>query len=436
MMASEAVALAPERAPTTGVPDDVLQALLREHLADPAAVITDIAGAPFPHQGTNDSTTFWRVTFNWISSNRFQGSHTGSHTSTWIIKHWKAGGLRDGALGITRTREVLVWEQGWLRDAALPAGIVVPFVSALNSADNTEAWLAMADVSTELSTYTRLGLSGEQVISRVKAILARLAYFHVLWEQPERQAELQVCPWLAHPESFLWEMAPTYAHALGRTPSPHMPPSVSGLPVWDGLNADLDAFLQARPADERRLWEQLLIDRQALVEGLAPYPQTLLHNDLDDRNMGLRWSNGAMESPDLVLIDWEWLALGPAVLDVAKIVLMLPVMIAPGNPIPQAIWSDEFAGHYFKHYRAAGGRCVDAAAWRRAYGLALVAQGVIQMPSMHGRLRRTIRGELPPPQIVGVPEAVIRQNLRDGLPMMEQMEKRVLREVRRWLSVP
>ena len=40
----------------------------------------------------------------------------------------------------------------------------------------------------------------------------------------------------------------------------------------------------------------------------------------------------------------------------------------------------------------------------------------------------------PPPPIVGVPESVIRQNLSDGLPMMEQMEDRVIREARRWLG--
>jgi hypothetical protein len=299
----------------------------------------------------------------------------------------------------------------------------------------------MADVSTELSAYSRMGLSGEQVSSRAQTILARLARFHAMWEQPARQAELQASPWLWRPEMYLWDMAPTYARALGRSPVPHIPPAAGGPPVWDGLSVDLDVFLEARPADERRLWEQLLIDRQVLVDGLAAYPQTLLHNDLDDRNIGLRWSSGGGETtsptldpPDLILIDWEWIALGPAALDVAKIVWMLPVMITPGAPIPAAIWSDRFADDYFEHYQAAGGRCADAAKWRRSYGLALIAQGVIQMPSMHGRLRRTIRGELPPPQIVGVPEAVIRQNLREGLPMMEQMEERVMREARSWLG--
>jgi hypothetical protein len=427
--------LGQDNAPTTGIPIEVLESLLRDHLADQTAVITDSACTPFPHQGTNDNTTFFRVTLTWA----LPTPSIGSHTTTWIIKLWKAGGVRDRSLGITQPREVLAWEQGWLRPAALPAGIVVPFISAWRSPDNTEAWLAMADVSTELSAYSRLGLSGDQVISLAQAILARLARFHALWEQPERQGELLACPWLWRPEMYLWDMAPTYALALGRSPAAHMPPAAGGPPVWDGLSADLAAFLAARPADEGRLWEHLLVDRQALVEALAPYPQTLLHNDLDDRNIGLRWPGDAVtklpatDLPDLVLIDWEWIARGPAAIDVAKIVQFLPIMITPGAPIPKAIWTDEFADEYFEHYQAAGGRCADAAGWRRAYGLALIAQGLAQMPFMHGRLRRSIRGEVPLPQIVGVPEAVIREQLRDGLPIMEQMEERVIREVRRWL---
>jgi hypothetical protein len=428
--------IAPETAPTTGVPTEVLESLLRDHLADPTAVIIDSTSTPISHQGTNDSTTLFRVTFTWGLSN----ASMGSHTTNWIIKHWKAGGVRDRMLGISQPREVLAWGQGWLRPAALPAGMVVPFIGAWRSPDNTEAWLALADVSTELSAYPRMGLSGDRAISRTQTILARLAHFHALWEQPERQAELQACSWLRRPELYLWDMAPTYARALRRPPVAQMPPDASGPPVWDGLSADLAAFLEGRPADERRLWERLLIDRHELVEGLAPYPQTLLHNDLDDRNIGLRWPGGALteiaalDSPDLVLIDWEWIALGPAAIDVANIVQRLPIMIAPGSLIPEAVWTDELADYYFAHYRAVGGRCADAAAWRRSYGLALVAQGVAQMPFIHGSLRRAIRGELPPPQIVGVSEAVVRQNLRAGLPIMEQMEQRVIREARRWLG--
>jgi hypothetical protein len=128
------------------------------------------------------------------------------------------------------------------------------------------------------------------------------------------------------------------------------------------------------------------------------------------------------------------MALGPAAIDVANIIQRLPVMLAPGSPIPAAFWTNELADYYFGHYRAAGGTYANAESWRRSYGLALVAQSVAQMPFIHGSLRRAMRGELPPPQIVGVSEDVVRQNLRAGLPIMEQMEELVIREARRWLE--
>jgi hypothetical protein len=402
---------------STDIPIDILESLLREHVVDETAVITTCDIAPFANQGTNDSSTFYRVTLSWTLANPSTEAST-----TWIIKHWKAGGVRDVGLGITQPLDMLAWEQGWLRRDALPRGIVVPFIGTRRSPDHTQTWLAMADVSAELSTYSRMSLTADQAIRRTRIILARLARLHALWERPEQQAKLQACSWLRRPDRYLWDMAATYANALGRTPVAS--PGASAPPVWEGLSADLDAFLDARPADEQRLWEYLLIDRSALVEGLVDYPQTLLHNDLDDRNIGLRGLDS--DAPDLVLIDWEWIGVGPAAIDVANIVLRVPIMIAPGAPLPEIIWGDEFADDYFARYRAAGGRCVDAAAWRRAYGLAVVAQGITQMPFIHGSLRRALRGDIPLPQIIGVPEEVIHRNLRTGLPMMERMEQRVI----------
>ena len=434
-MYSELVATAPveEIEAAAEVPLAVLESLLRDHLGDRTAAIDASDIRPLPHQGTNDSTTLWRVDLSWAAAGRAGRRRTDS----WIVKHWRAGGERDVALGIFQPREALAWERGWLRPDALPSGIVVPFIGARRSPDKTQAWLAMADVSAELSAYARVSLSGEHALGRTRTLLARLAALHAAWEQPERQAELRACAWLLHPEHTLWSMAAAYARALGRRPVAHTPLAASGQPAWDGLSADLDAFLEGRPADERQDWRNLLIDRRPLAEGLAAYPHTLLHNDLDDRNIGLRWPGAATfgpAEPDLVLIDWEWVGRGPAVLDVANVVQRAPVMIAPGQPVPEAIWSDALADEYFRHYRAAGGRCADAAEWRRAFGLALVAQGLTQMPFVHGSLRRAMRGELPPPQIVGVPEAVVRQSLRASPPTMGRMEERVIREARRWLG--
>lgn len=421
----------------TGVTHEVLEALLRDSIANQTAAITDFVSTPFANEGTNDTTALFRVTLSWTLPSR-PGP---SHTATWILKRWMAGGDRDSGLGIAEPREALAWERGWLRPGKLPAGLVVPIVGAWRSPDNSVAWLALTDVSAELATYSRMSLPGELALERTQAILARMAHLHAIWERPENQAQLQASPWLRRPQEYLWDTAPTYARALKRAPKVVAPPAASRPAVWDSLAADLGAFLEARPAHDRWLWEQLLIDRTTLVEGLAAYPQTLLHNDLDDRNIGLRWPGGrvaagaaAVDLPELVLIDWEWIALGPAAIDVANIVQRVPVLIAPGAPIPQAVWTDGLADYYFAHYRAAGGRSADAAEWRRSYGLATVAQGLAQMPFLHGRLRRAIRGELPPPEIVGVPEQVVRQNLRAGLPMMEQMEDRVIREARRWLG--
>jgi thiamine kinase-like enzyme len=400
-------AMPQERALDATIPPHMLESLIQEHLADPTATLIASMVSPFPHQGTNDSSTLFQVVLTWISPGCPQTAQ-----ATWIVKRWQAGGQRDQTLGIQQPREVLAWEQGWLHPTALPTGIDVPFVGARRSPDGTEAWLAMTDVSTELAAYVRLSLTGEQTIQRAHTILARLARFHALWEQPVRQAELQASPWHWRPEVDLWAMTPA------REP---------------GADDDLEAFLAARPLAERRLWERLLINRRAVVDDLIDAPHTLIHNDLDDRNLGLRWSDRDAEA-DLVLIDWEWLTMGPAVIDVSKIVQMLPVMIQPGAPIPAAVWSDDFAQTYFAHYRAAGGRRTDAESWRYTYGLAIIAQGLAQTPWIHGRLRRTIRGELPPPQLVGIPEAVLRQQLRAGLPMMEQMEARIVHEAKRWLG--
>src|SRR5215218_10218235 len=99
--------------PPTGVPIAILEALLRDHLAEQAAFITACTSTPLDHQGTNDSNTFFRVTFSWSLPN--SASALGGHAATWIIKHWKAGGVRDSALGIVQPREMLAWERGWLR---------------------------------------------------------------------------------------------------------------------------------------------------------------------------------------------------------------------------------------------------------------------------------------------------------------------------------
>jgi len=434
--------LAQDIALATSVPIELLESLLQEYLADPRATIGACTCTPFSHLGTNDSSAIYRVALSWESRIPSGRSHSPRpNEATWIVKHWKAGGVRDSALGILQSREALAWEAGWLHRSALPAGVVVPIVGTRRSPDNSEAWVAMEDVSTDLSAYQRISLTGEQTISQTQAILAQLARFHALWEEAERQPQLEAATWLRRPQTFLWDLAHTYAGALGRSPIAQAPLYASAPPVWSGLNADLEAFLEAQPGDERRVWEHLMIDRRDLVAGLAGYPQTLLHSDLDDRNIGLRWRNGgaatnspALDTPDLVLIDWEWIARGPAAVDVANLLVKLPIMLSPSAPFPKALRTNDLADDYFKHYRAAGGRCLDLASWRRSYGLAYIAQGVAQIPFTCGSFRRSIGGEKPLPEMIGVPEAVVRQKLEALLPVLEWMEQQLIDEVHSYLD--
>ena len=419
------------------VPIDILESLLRDHLGDETVAITHCTITPFANQGTNDSTTFFCAELNGAGPD----ASVTSGSARWIVKHWRAGGARDAGTGVSQPNEVLAWEHGLLSPEALPNGVVVPFVGARRSADKLQAWLAMADVSTELAEFPRTSLSADQAISRVRYVLERLAHFHAYWERPERQAQLQHYPWLQRTEVYIWRLAHTYALSLELPPAAGSLPVSDDLPVWDGLTADLNAFLEWLPAGNRRLWQDLMIDRSALVAALASYPRTLLHNDLDDRNIGLRWLAGiaqtgqtAATTPELVLIDWEWIGVGPSVLDVAKVLIFPPVMMAPGETYPETCWTDELPDYYFAHYRAAGNANVDAETWRRAYGLAVVAQALQYFPPIAGNGVRVVRGDVPPPQVVGIPEEVMRRLLSTGLVLLERQIEFVTREARRWLA--
>ena len=136
----------------------------------------------------------------------------------------------------------------------------------------------------------------------------------------------------------------------------------------------------------------------------------------------------------LVLIDWEWIARGPAALDVANFVLRLPVMLLPGTSFPKGFRMSDLAEDYFYFYQAAGGREIDAANWRRSFGLALIAQGITQIPFSSGALRRSVHGETPLPPMVGVTESIVRQKLNGLLPLLDWMEQQWVDEVHKYLD--
>jgi hypothetical protein len=289
------------------------------------------------------------------------------------------------------------------------------------------AWLAMTDVSKALREYDRAApLAPERLLSHVKAILSALARFHAFWEQPNRQTFLGGMDWLLPLENYLWRNAAICAAILGKDVVRGFGQSI---PIGAEQDPNLPAFLEWLAPSARALFEELLVDRSRLVDQYKGLPGTLLHGDLDDRNIGL--SRSPLGESELVLIDWEWMGRGPAALDVAKVLSYLPLLCEPTLPCPEACWSGELLDHYFQNYRVADGKQLDYETWRRSYDLGLIAQALSPFPWVAGNILRVLAGTAPPPKIPGLPEEVAHTMLASGLERLERTTDLIVQALNR-----
>lgn len=345
-----------------------------------------------------------------------------------LVKCWKPGGLGLHSLGWgEQPVEALAWQNGILRPELLPSGVRTSIVGAVIDPRGETAWVAMKEISKELQEYDRaMPLPPEKLVSHSKTVLAGLARFHAFYEQPERQKSLEGMDWLLPLENYLWRHAAIIASTLGKVP-------VGGASQDDSSDVELDpdlvAFLEWLVPSVRVKFEELLIDRDGLVDLFTSLPKTLLHGDLDDRNIGLSWLPSG--EGEVILIDWEWMGMGPAALDVAKIMIYLPLLCEPGSPCPEVCWSDELPDFYFENYRAAGGKQLDHDTWRHSYDLGLVAQALSPLPWVGGSILRTLDGKAPLPKLPGLPEDVIRMVLNSALQNMEHLMDRIVQAMYR-----
>jgi hypothetical protein len=411
------------------VPEEVVESILREHLRDTAAILTDLSVQPFKNDGGSGNHTLTNARIAWAA----EGDDSPG-SAEWIIKCWEPGGLSANQLGQTLPAEALAWQHGLINPRSFPAGIATPFVGARVDADGTRAWIAMTDVAAELREYSFGNpLHPEEALRRVRIVLDGLARFHAWWEQPQQQEKLAECTWLLPWETKVWGSAAMLALALGdRPPMGPIRPD----PVTEDLRIKVHAFLDWLPPSDRHLWEDLMCDRRKLVSALGGLPRTLLHGDLGPRNIGLRWpqERAALSPPELVLIDWEWAGVGPAALDLAPVLWKIPLICDPSYGFPEACWSHELPDYYFARYRSAGGSEDDLNAFRRACDLSQVASWVHAMLPSIGRLVRTQQGLDPGPRLVGVAEELRVARLRSALVWCEQTTERVTESVRRWLA--
>ena len=410
---------------TENVPEAVLLSILQQHLGDPNAQLKKATVSPFSNSGVSGNNSFYRADIEWATTNPMLPAGS----ANWLIKRWIPGGLNLAELHWSRPAEALAWQSGILRPESLPTGVKTPILGSVIDPGGELAWVAMQNVSKELMQYDRaVPLPSEQLVSRVKVILSHLARFHAIWEQPARQNTFDTMDWLLPYENYLWRRSDFYAAVLSIDAGGE---SGQTAPVSQEDARNLQAFLEWLEPAERSILKELLVDRQRLVDRFAGLPCTLLHGDLDDRNIGLSWPSSG-ESV-LVLIDWERMSRGPASLDVAKMMILVPMLCLPGQPIPEACLSDELLDFYYENYTRAGGKQLDYATWHRSYDLALIAESVWPFPWALGNLLRTLRGEVPLPEIPGLPEAVVHLQASSSLERMRRMVDLVMGAINRCL---
>jgi hypothetical protein len=372
-------------------PDDlapVVLALLRKNLGDSTAQLDDLKTSEMPVDGYSGNTVH-RVALTWT-----RGGHDGG-AARWVLKRWRPDGHTQKLYGVGHSVEALAWDHGVLRPEAMPPGIAVPLLGVCGDANGSVIWLAMDDVSASLDRYSRaVPLPGDVAVARLRTALSRLAGLHVWWEAPERQERLRRCDWLVPSEQMLWCEAGSYAEALGR---PRPAQAAAGSIVTDEFRANVAAFLQWLPARDRPLIAEILCDRSALGRAIATLPGTLLHGDLDDRNLGLRAAPERPPSPpdhagddELVLIDWEWMGYGPPALDVSRVWASFAAVCDRSQALPSAVFSDELPSHYLEQYRRLGGRAISDDQWRRQFDLALLANGMSQVAFFGAMVRQNV----------------------------------------------
>jgi hypothetical protein len=371
----------------------VVQPCLRDYLADPTVRLLDLVAEPLA-EGGHSGNQLQRVRFHW------RGSGAGTGSATWVVKRWLPGGLGERLLGVNQPLEALAWEAGLLRPDRLPPGVSTPIVGVRRDAVGAGAWIVMEDVADALGQYSREApLQPAEAVARASLVLDRLARLHSWWERPEQQSRLRACPWLMPAERFLWCEAGSCAAALGREARSGLPP---GSEVTEAYRADVAALLAWVPAGDRAVFERLLYDRAPLEAALGSAPRTLIHGDVDDRNLGLRpapapsvFHESADAVSDLVLIDWEWMGLGTPALDVARIWATLPAICDRAQACPETAFSGELMDLYLDRYHAYGGSQIEPHSWRRQCMLAMLAHGLGQVQFIGAVLRHDPYGVLP-----------------------------------------
>jgi aminoglycoside/choline kinase family phosphotransferase len=354
------------------VPLDLLLSSLGRHLGRDALNIEDCDIQPIETDGASGNH-FYRAVVS------LQEKHQ-TTPITLIIKRWLPTAWTALLTGAEVSREALAWENGLITERALPEGLKVPFIAT--SRDEDGAWIVMEDISSEIAAFKSPARKHENA----RLLLDRLAGFHVFWECPDRFARLQEHPWLFSQEARLhcgvachlkWFGADhkekVYRERLRRFKM-SCPDSV------DWARSACSAFIESIPRQNRELWRKHIRNREALVAAFGEYAQVLVHGDLNERNAGIRKTDG---NGEVYIVDWEWAGMGAAAIDVVCFVYHFFLIFNNDRHVADEV--EKLEGYYFDRYIARGGQKMDHTEWQQSCELAHVYYGLQWLPA-HGGL--------------------------------------------------
>lgn len=300
---------------------------------------------------------------------------------TFVLKRWTPASPHSQFFGLTESYEAVAHRTGLF--AALPASIHAPIVASSSDADGGGSWLLMQDVSAELDQYGRPNqFPFAEVKQKVSIVLDRLAQMHVHFERSNYLVETLKQSRYNDCATHMSTRAAAYRHALGKGATGEV---VNGEAIDDAFVTQLRAYLDWLSPELRPMWERVLMDRSDLIAAANALPHTLLHGDLDDRNIGMSVDVGP-DDATLMLIDWEWICTGPGAFDAAKPIHQL---LASCTEQPELLdtyfemlplWGEEYAEAYQRH----GGTRASADQVLHVYHLGHVREAMSPFPHVIG----------------------------------------------------
>jgi hypothetical protein len=257
--------------------------------------------------------------------------------------------------GDTEHRELKAFASGLFDE--VPESFRVPYLHVIDRPDRDQYWAFLEDVRPEMQA---LGMHAKCPDHIVRTILSGLAEFHAkFWER----REILDKPWLMslrRPVDYFYRTIVDIIDGMED-------PAESTLYVterWPWLVEGVPNMLAGLPEDQRQAIDKLYRNPEGLLREVEAMPQTLLHYDFDNRNLGIEEYKGKHRA---VVIDWEILGRGISASDVLRFM----VYQQPEN-------LDELIDFYLDELERHLGMKIDRTEWRRGYELGLIAEWQIR----------------------------------------------------------